>query len=33
MSGWRDEDGIYANGVDIDRLLEQILSEIGRAHV
>ena len=27
MSGWRDEDGIYANGVDIDRLLEQILSD------
>ena len=35
MSGRRDEDGIYANGVDIDRLLEQILSDprlqIGRA--
>lgn len=27
MSGWRDEDGTYANGVDIDRLLEQILSD------
>lgn len=27
MSGRRDEDGIYANGVDIDRLLEQILSD------
>ena len=27
MIGRRDEDGIYANGVDIDRLLEQILSE------
>lgn len=24
---WRDEDGIYANGVDIDGLLEQILSD------
>lgn len=27
MSGWRDEGDIYANGVDIDRLLEQILSD------
>ena len=27
MSGRRDENGIYANGVDIDRLLEQILSD------
>ena len=24
---WRDEDGIYANGVDIDKILEQILSD------
>lgn len=27
MSDWRDEGDIYANGVDIDRLLEQILSD------
>lgn len=27
MSGWRDEGDIYANGMDIDRLLEQILSD------